>query len=82
MADEIELDYEEQNELAGLLDVIRTQVDMLYYLADLDYDGLYDEYKEDKIKCVTTSFKTIAATQRNIMKLLQKAKQAKLVESD
>jgi len=55
-------------EYYGLIDVIRTQVDLLYYLNEVEYEALYDEGKDDKIKCVVDCFKVISAAQKAMLK--------------
>lgn len=49
-------------------DVISDQVNLLFYLQDINFPDLYDNWQEDKIKLVTNCMKIIEAQQKKILK--------------
>jgi hypothetical protein len=54
-----------------LLDVLELQLSLLSTLSECEFNALYDEGQEDKIRCVTDSYKVIAATQRALLKQIK-----------
>lgn len=52
-------------------DVISDQVNLLFYLQDINFPDLYDNWQEDKIKLVTNCMKIIEAQQKKILKELK-----------
>ena len=47
---------------------ISDQVNLLFYLQDINFPDLYDNWQEDKIKLVTNCMKIIEAHQKKILK--------------
>lgn len=47
---------------------ISDQVNLLFYLQDINFPDLYDNWQEDKIKLVTNCMKIIEAQQKKILK--------------
>ena len=59
---------EEQPETEIQDPIINDQVSLLFYLQDINFPDLYDNWQEDKIKLVTNCMKIIEAQQKKILK--------------
>jgi hypothetical protein len=65
---------DEQEEDVSLVDVILSQLDVIYYLNDVELSGLYDSFNEDKIRCIAGCFQTIEVAQKALRKKIREAK--------
>jgi hypothetical protein len=70
---------EEENEY-DLCEVLDRQVSLLKQLQRIDLSGVYEAFEEDKIKCITRTFKVISAVQDALIRDAKKV--AKQNEKD
>jgi ADP-dependent phosphofructokinase/glucokinase len=59
------------NDAIDLVAVIVSQIDAIRHLHEIELQGLYDRFNEDKIKCISDSFKTIEAAQKALRKKIE-----------
>lgn len=61
----------QDEEWYDLLSVIDTQCSLILSVMDIEAN-LYDDMEEDKIKCISDSFRVIGQANKNLFKLLKK----------
>lgn len=69
----ITIDEYLDNEDNDLLSIIASQVNVIYYLNEIELANLYDAFNEDKIKCFTNAFKTIDLAQKALQKKIRES---------